>query len=108
MLAKAEQIYNSSGDESEILDILKGNKISAFYLNIRYPEKDISLTMDRHAICIALGFKHLPDNEIPQLTVDQYEFFVQCYRWTAASLGISGTCLQSATWVTHRRLKKSK
>ena len=107
MCLKAKRIFDSSGEEAEILDILNGQKISAFFLNIRHPQRDISLTMDRHAICIALGKKHLSDCEMPALTVAQYEFFVECYRWTAAQLNITGTLLQSATWVAHRRLKKS-
>lgn len=108
MLSKAQRIFESSGDEGEILDILNGNKICAFYLNIRYPENDSNLTMDRHAITIALGKNHIKDDDFPALTVTQYEFFVQCYRWTAAQLGISGTLLQSATWLAHRRLKTLK
>ena len=97
---KAKLILESDGSDEAILNILKGAKTSAFYLNIRYPEKAIALTMDRHAVSICIGEKIEP-----QMTAKQYEFFSQCYRWTAAQLGISPLLLQSATWVVWRRRK---
>lgn len=101
---KAAAILLSDGSDDEILNILHGKKTSAFYLNIKYPEKAISMTMDRHAISIALGRKITKGEEkYFQLTVAQYEFLVECYRWTAAKLGINPLILQSATWVLWRR-----
>lgn len=100
---KAAAILLSNGSDQEILDILKGPKTSAFFLNIMYPDKAISLTMDRHAISIAVGFK-LPKDQM-QMTAKQYDFFQECYRWTAAKLGINPLILQSATWVVWRKMK---
>lgn len=99
---KAQACLESGGTNEEILSILRGKKVSAFYLNIRYPEKAIALTMDRHAVSIALGYK-VTDDLI--MTAKQYEFFSECYRWTAAQLDVSPLLLQSATWVVWRKRK---
>ena len=101
---KAYQILHCDGKDDTILGILKGKKTSAFFLNIRYPDKAISMTMDRHAISIALGRKITKDeSKFFQLTAGQYKFLVECYRWTAAKLEINPLTLQSATWVLWRR-----
>jgi len=100
---KAGAILLSDGSDQAILDILKGPKTSAFFLNIMYPDKAISLTMDRHAISIAVGLKLKKDKM--QMTAGQYDFFQECYRWTAAKLGVNPLILQSATWVVWRKIK---
>jgi len=101
---KAAAILLSDGSDDAILDILKGKKTSAFFLNILYPNKAISLTMDRHAISIALGRKITKGEEkYLQLTAGQYKFLVECYRWTAAKLKVNPLILQSATWVLWRK-----
>lgn len=101
---KAKQILECNGSDDAILKILKGKKTSAFFLNIRYPNKSVSMTMDRHAISIALGKKITKEDEkYFQLTGNQYKFLVECYRWTAAKIGINPLLLQSATWVLWRR-----
>lgn len=101
---KAGYILLSDGSDDAILSILHGKKTSAFYLNMRYPDKAISMTMDRHAISIAFGMKITKEDEkYFQLTAGQYKFLVECYRWTAAKLGVNPLILQSATWVLWRR-----
>lgn len=100
---KAFKILHSGGTDEEIMDILKGPKVISFYLNIRYPDSAVSLTIDRHAIQIATG-KKMTDPQ-RQITAGQYEFFVECYRWTAAQLNVNPLILQSATWLAYRRTK---
>jgi len=101
---KAYDIINSNGSEDAILAILRGKKTSAFFLNILHPTEAISMTMDRHAISIALGRKIKKDEvKFFQLTASQYKFLVECYRWTAAKIGVNPLILQSATWVLWRR-----
>lgn len=101
---KAGLILLSDGSDDAILSILKGRKTSAFYLNMRYPDKSISMTMDRHAISIAIGRKITKDEaKYFNLTAAQYKFLVECYRWTAAKIGVNPLILQSATWVLWRR-----
>ena len=53
---KAIDIVHSSGHDSEIVRILNGNKITSFYLNIKYPDRISEVTIDRHALSIALGY----------------------------------------------------
>ena len=55
-IQKARDIVKSDGSDEEILDILNGRKISAFYLNIMYYDKADYLTIDRHALSVALGY----------------------------------------------------
>lgn len=100
---KARRIIESDGTDAEILKILHGPKISAFFLNIRYPHKAIALTIDRHALSIILERK-IAEDDYRSMTPTQYEFFSQCYRYTAAQLNINPLVLQSATWLVWRRM----
>jgi hypothetical protein len=102
---KALQIIAGSGNEADILKVLNGRKITSFYLNIRYPDKAINLTIDRHALSVALGY-WTSDSDYTGLTTRQYEFFSECYRHVAARLSVSPLLVQSATWVVWRRIKK--
>jgi len=105
---KAHLILESDGTDDAILKILHGQKTSAFYLNIRYPDKAVCLTIDRHALSIALGVRITKENdELFQMTAKQYEFFCECYRWTAAKIGVNPLILQSATWLLWRREKRN-
>ena len=102
---KARRILTASSDE-EILNILHGAKLQAFYLNLRYPEKAISLTIDRHALSVALGHWITPE-EYTGMTVKQYQFFSDCYRHAAAKLAVNPLYVQSVTWLVWRRVKTS-
>ena len=99
---KAEAILYTD-NEVEILDILSGAKTKSFYLNIRYPERITDVTIDRHAISIALG--RISTDFEQQLSTKQYKWFVDVYKWTAKSLGIRPLLLQSITWETWRNIK---
>lgn len=105
--SKAKKILLEGNSEETILSILRGNKTSSFFLNILYPDKAISLTIDRHALSIALGYS-VNEQQHRSMTNKQYEFFSECYRWTAAKLDVSPLVLQSATWLVWRRIKKNK
>ena len=89
--------------EQKILDILRGEKTKSFYLNIRYPERMVNVTVDRHAIAVALG--RVATDEEQALSKNHYKFFEDCYKWTAELLGIRPLLLQSITWETWRNLK---
>lgn len=101
---KAQDILNSDGSDEAILSILNGRKISAFYLNIRYPEKANYITIDRHALSIGLG-RWTTDEDYQGMTAKQYEFFVQCYTLAAMQVGVTPLLMQSATWVKWREIK---
>jgi len=99
---KAVEIRQTN-KEQEILDILRGEKTKSFYLNIKYPERMANVTVDRHAIAVALG--RIATEEEQALSKNHYKFFEDCYKWTAQQLGIRPLLLQSITWETWRNLK---
>jgi hypothetical protein len=103
MTQKCIDILNSNGTIEEISEILKGNKITSFFLNI-YDQSYNGVTIDRHAICLAVG-KILNDDAL-QLSLNQYNFFVNCYRIAAKKLGVQPHQVQAVTWVEWRKFKK--
>lgn len=105
MKVKAENIVALDDDDVDrIQQILNGNKIKSFFLNIAFPDDDKAVTIDRHALCVALG-RNLEENEIKDLTDNQYRFFVQCYKIAAKKKGIKPNEMQAITWVKWRKLK---
>ena len=103
---KGLEVLKSYGSDESILEILNGNKISSFYLNIMYPNRINSITIDRHALSCLLGY-WVTDDDYRGITKNQYEFFVQCFQWTAEKLNISPLLLQSATCVRWRKIKNN-
>jgi len=89
--------------EVDILNILKGEKTKSFYLNIKYPNREVNVTVDRHAIAVALG--RIATDEEQSLTKRHYKFFEDCYKWTALLLGIRPLLLQSIVWEVWREIK---
>jgi hypothetical protein len=100
---KARDIRDKGNSECEILSILNGQKIKSFFMNIKYPDSGTNVTVDRHAIAVAIG---RTANETEQsLTDKNYKFFKDCYVWTAQQMGIKPLLLQSITWNTWKRIK---
>jgi len=102
---KAKEILSSDGSDKSILGILRGSKISSFYLNIMYPNNSENVTIDRHALSVSLG-KWITDEDYRGMTKVQYQFFVDCYKYTAKQIEISPLLLQSSTWEVFRKIKK--
>jgi len=102
---KAKEILSSDGSDKSILGILRGSKISSFYLNIMYPNNSENVTIDRHALSVSLG-KWITDEDYRGMTKVQYKFFVDCYKYTAKQIEISPLLLQSSTWEVFRKIKK--
>ena len=102
-VAKANDIHKSTGNEDDILSILNGPKIKSFYMNIKYPGAYEDVTIDRHAIAVAIG--HTATDIELSLSEKQYEFFSDCYSYTADKLGLKPLLLQSITWETWKRIK---
>ena len=103
---KARDILDLSSSENEIeeiSDILKGNKISNFFLNIFSGVAD-AVTIDTHATHIAVN--DVTIRPYP-MTTNQYNFFVQCYRIAGAKRGVKPSVMQAITWVAWREDKKS-
>lgn len=103
-LDKAKKIKKSSGDVLEVSEILNGNKITSFYLNILNPNQTEAVTIDRHALAICLG-RNIEEKEGVGVTLRQYKFFVECYKLAGAKMGISPVKMQSITWQQWRSEK---
>lgn len=101
-LSKAEDILNGSGSPEDICDVLNGNKITSFFLNIAFPNDIQTVTIDRHAQDIALGGEL--DNNKRSMTLNQYNFFSNCYRIAAGMRSLPPYMMQSVTWVKWRKL----
>lgn len=106
---KAEQIVKYNGDFAREfnLSILNGNKIQNFFINIAFPKESTAVTIDRHAISVALG-KLVPENHLKGITDKQYEFFAECYRQAANKVGVLPNEMQAVTWVKWRKIKSAK
>jgi len=90
----------------EVINILNGQKIVNFFLNIYFPNEDVVITIDRHAVGVAiLGINRvalLPTEISP--TKKQFEFLVHCYKWAAAESNLSAVQIQAITWEYYRKL----
>ncbi len=98
---KANDILASDGRVESIMDILNGNKIQSFFMNILRPDTSDEITIDRHALSVALG-GYVDDTMTQGITMTQYEFFVNCYKLAGIKRAVRGTLMQSATWMTFR------
>ena len=101
---KAQAILDSDGNINTIAEILNGNKITSFFLNIFNPKTSPSVTVDRHAVSIALG-KSVTGDSL-QMSNNQYNFFQNCYRIAAEMRGVRPLKMQSVTWVQWRKDKQ--
>ena len=99
-------IDNEIKDTLHELKILRGQKIISFYTNIRHPHKNKEVTIDRHALSIALS-KWIKEEDYAGMTGKQYKFFQDCYKYTADKIGISPVLLQSSTWERFRKIKQN-
>jgi len=89
--------------DTEIKSILNGEKTKTFYENMVYPTRSSGVTVDRHAISIAIG--HIADDKEQSISKDVYTFVEKCYIMTAETLGLAPLHLQSITWQTWKRIK---
>lgn len=104
LIDKSQFILDSNGSAESIVDILNGDKIKAFFLNILFHKQATVVTVDRHAIEIALGT--VLDNH--SLTKNQYQFFSNCYVIAANYAGVKPHEIQAVTWVQWRKAKDAK
>ncbi len=84
--------------------VLGDRKVGAFYDNLLNPATSWKVTVDRHAIRVALG-KDLPAEEVSKLIdnrVNAYEEVCEAYRRVAEGVGLVPSQVQAATWVNYR------
>lgn len=102
---KAKEIRSLKiSDALQISEVLRGNKVTSFFLNIYEPSLQETVTIDRHALCIGVG-EVLKESELRGLTETQYKFFVNCYKIAATKRNVKPLMMQSVTWEQWRKQK---
>lgn len=103
-LNKAKAIFIMFGDNP--LDVIKGNKTRSFYRNILNPRDSNFVTVDRHAVSIALGERVTNPNDISYYvrTDKRYLQMVKYYKLAAKELNLLPCQVQSVSWVNYRNL----
>lgn len=99
-VAKAIAIYNGA----DPLDVLKGDKVRAFYRTILDPQGDIDPVIDRHAFDIAVGERTDEKRRGALSRKGVYEEFAQAYREAAKIAGIGSAQMQAVTWIAWRNI----
>jgi hypothetical protein len=94
--ATAQAIFDG-GDPLELL----GMKTRNFYLNIIDPWNPEPITIDAHAIDIAI-LNFMGTKGRPGLTPKRYEEFSNTYREAALRFNLLPNVMQAITWVTWR------
>lgn len=92
--AKAVRIINGEDPDR----VVSGPKVTAFYRNILSKGTDDNVTIDRHALRVALGGDYTP-NQISAFLKPYSDLAAQAYRLVAAALNLSPAELQAVCWV---------
>lgn len=95
---KACAIYKGA----DPIDILSGDKVTAFYRTIVDPTGDIDPVIDRHAFDIAVGEVTSDKRRGALSRKNVYREFADAYREAAKIAGIGSAQMQAITWVTWR------
>jgi len=108
VITKGVSVYRD-GSMSNISNQLgRANKVRNFYLNIADPSDKRAVTIDTHAMAIAL-FKPLASNDIEvDFNAASFSFYADAYRELAEELGIEARALQSITWEAARAIFPAK
>lgn len=93
--------------EREVVKVVRprhksGMKCHNFFLNIRHPLTSGPVTIDRHAISIALG--RTLEHKEGMLTTNQYEVYADAYRQAASPTRLRPHELQAIVWEYWRTL----
>ena len=97
---KAMAIYSGA----DPLDILKGDKVRAFYATILDPTGDIDPVIDRHAFDIAVGMRTNDKSRGILSNKGVYSKFANVYREAANEVGIGSAQMQAVTWIAWREM----
>jgi len=95
-IAKAFEILTGN------FDSLKGQKVTAFFHNIYYPNSEL-VTIDFHAYSIAVNFRHTAKT-CPNISAAENRILQDAYKTAAEKIGLLPKQLQAVTWVVWRRL----
>jgi hypothetical protein len=86
-------------------DILGGRKVRSFFANIYRPTTAGAVTIDRHAVAIALYGIGAPSAAVSDKYLERaaaYQWIAAAYRAEARSFGILPHQLQAIAWLAHR------
>lgn len=86
-------------------DILGGRKVRSFYSNILRPDRSGPVTVDRHAVVIALHGHGTPTAAVSDKWLERsgaYSTVASCYRTVGRRLGILPHQAQAIAWTVHR------
>jgi hypothetical protein len=100
-MGKALEIY----DGADWRQVLKGPKERSFADNISNPKRSQAVTVDRHAVRVALGDIATRDKSGPEVILSRvgvYEAIAQAYRDAAKDLGLLPLELQAITWLQEK------
>ena len=97
---KALRIYHGE-DPAKVLG---EKKVAAFFDNLLSPWTSQKVTIDRHAIRVALGKSLSPDDagKLVDDRVNAYAEFSEAYARVAAEVGLLPSQVQAAVWVHYR------
>lgn len=100
-VAKAERIFQGE----DALDVLSGDKVRAFYLNIMGDHSVDAVTIDRHAIDVACGIVQSDADRAKAIRGKAgYRTVANMYVEAASIIGdLSPAQLQAIVWVYWRR-----
>ena len=96
--AKAQAIFNGANP----MDVLGGKKTLNFYQNIIDPWNPEPITIDAHAIDIAIGKKCVAKTRPKLSRKGEYERYAEVYRTAALLFNLRPNVMQAITWVTWR------
>ena len=102
---KALRIMSGESPDS----VLGGRKVRSFYRNILLPDAHGPVTVDRHALAIALGVDpdtarfHGPNPKVLE-RIGAYTYVASAYRGAARERGMRPHEMQAVTWVAWRAL----
>jgi len=107
MVKKAKRIYFSKEDSvKEMLNILNGPKISAFFLNI-YDFNSDCVTVDSWIQLISLG-EYLAVDKRPALKKSDYRLISDSIKEIAATKNVAPPVMQAILWISFKRMTEQK
>jgi len=99
---KANEIYNGTGQQDDVLAVLGGRKTVAFAIAIMEPDHATNVVVDRHAVSIALG-RTSDDSDVATLNrKGGYDWYADAYRAAAEIAGVAPNVMQAVTWTVWR------
>ena len=104
VIEKGVSVFRDGSMDNISNQLGRANKVRNFYVNIVNPSDRRAVTIDTHAMAIAL-FKPLASNDIEvNFGPASFAFYADAYRELAEELGIEARALQSITWEAARAI----